>query len=530
VPLLRVGQTFAGYELVERVSRGGMGEVWRAQKRGPDGWAKQVALKVILPTMADEERFCAMFLAEARLAAQLDHPNIVPVFAFGREDGVLWFEQEFVDGEDLNRLSQRVGRVPWQVALFITAEVLRALRHGWEARGLDGKPLGVVHRDVKPHNVLVSRGGSVKLMDFGVAKAMALTTGSQSEIKGTAGYIAPEVIEGEAPTHQADVFGAGLILWELLVGRKLFDGETEATRIKKTFECAVPPLRGAGVDAPPEVERVLRWLLAREPAQRAPSAEKAIEAILAAPGGRDATAEDVKRFLGGGPPAAAASAGAPQTGSLVRGEVSGAPARGGRRARWIAIALVPVAAVMVTLAVTLRPGGEEQKEPAAVPQVVKQEEPPPPEETPPAQPKQPREEALATVRLLVTPPDARVEVEGRGVSPGPSPFEIVEVDTQKPMRVKISAPGYEDWERELAVTGPETTETIELQRKRGRRVEKHEESPPVTTGETPPKKRIVVEKVAEDPPQPPVETKETKKQGDGGKKPTDDKDRVIRPE
>src|SRR5690242_4747419 len=120
-----------------------MGEVWRATKsgQGQSGWAKQVALKVILPTMSDEARFVTMFLAEARIAAQLDHPNIVPVFASGREGDVLWFEQEFIDGEDLARLIARVGRLPVELALYVCAEVLKALRYANEARGLDGKPL-----------------------------------------------------------------------------------------------------------------------------------------------------------------------------------------------------------------------------------------------------------------------------------------------------------------------------------------------------------------------------------------------------
>src|SRR5262245_56457124 len=150
---LQPGQRFGPYRLGERLSRGGMGEVWRAVKTGAEGWEKPVALKLILPGL-DEERFAAMFLAEARIAASLDHANIVPVFGFGREGSLLYIEMEQVVGQDLRHILERARtRLPVPLSLFVAAEALKGLAYAHER--------GVIHRDVKPHNTLASYEGHV---------------------------------------------------------------------------------------------------------------------------------------------------------------------------------------------------------------------------------------------------------------------------------------------------------------------------------------------------------------------------------
>ncbi len=313
--VLQPGQKFGPYRLGERISRGGMGEVWRALKSGAGSWQKTVALKLILPTL-DEERFAAMFMAEARIAAALDHANIVPVFGFGQEGGLLYIEMEHVAGRDLRHILARAGApFPVPLALFVVGEALKGLSYAHER--------GVVHRDVKPHNALVSYEGSVKLSDFGIAKVAAETGGgiSRSEVKGTAGYIAPEVLEGAPASVRSDLFAIGLVLWECLTGKKLFDGASEAERLRRTFECRVPPLRDAGVKAPLEVEELIVRLLAREPTARYASAREALGALLAAPGGREATSVELKLYMGGlfateaAAAAAASSSGARQESS-----------------------------------------------------------------------------------------------------------------------------------------------------------------------------------------------------------------------
>src|SRR5215470_8471593 len=258
--ILEPGQDFGAYRLVSALSRGGMGEVWRALKLGPSGsdWSRQVALKIILPGLSDSARFTDMFVTEARLAAGLVHANIVSVSDFGRESGIFWLELELVDGEDLARLLDRApGGFPLPLALFVTIEAMKGLAYAHNHRLPDGRPQIVIHRDIKPGNVLVAGEGHVKLTDFGIAKAVTGSNPSATELKGTVGYIAPELLEGQAPTTRSDLFAMGLVFWELLTGRKLFAGDNEAAKLMRTFECIVPSLAEVGVGAPPEVEAIL---------------------------------------------------------------------------------------------------------------------------------------------------------------------------------------------------------------------------------------------------------------------------------
>jgi serine/threonine-protein kinase len=297
VTALEPGHSFAGYQLVERISRGGMGEVWRATKPGPEGWRKTVALKVILPAMADEERFGHMFLREARIAAQLDHPNIVPVFAFGKDGERLWFEQELIAGHDLAHWIRRGRRFPIPIALFVVGELLAALDYAHSRTDDAGVSLHIVHRDIKPHNVLVADEGHVKLVDFGIAKIAADATASHSTIKGTAGYLAPEVLEGRQATPASDLFGVGVVLWELLTMRKLFPGDSDAARIKATLQNPLPRLSNADIEAPEALDRFVRRLLARNPFDRPQTADAAHHALLALPGARAAGSRELRELL-----------------------------------------------------------------------------------------------------------------------------------------------------------------------------------------------------------------------------------------
>jgi serine/threonine protein kinase len=295
--VLRPGQRFRELRLETLISRGGMGEVWLAVREGPEGFRRELALKVILPTLADQERFVALFLDEARIAARLDHPNIVPALNCGREGELLWIEQQYVAGLDLRRLLVTAGPLPVPLAAFVVVEVLKGLDYAHDWRGTDGKPFRIVHRDVKPHNVLISYDGQVRLTDFGIAKALAETHVTKSEIKGTAGYIAPEVLAGQPATARADLFAVGLVFWESLTGHRLFEGETEEVRLRRTLECVVPPLAEHGVTVPSEIEAVLRRLLARDPADRYPTAGDALRALLAVSVVREVSSLDLRAHL-----------------------------------------------------------------------------------------------------------------------------------------------------------------------------------------------------------------------------------------
>jgi serine/threonine-protein kinase len=404
--ILEAGDPFGGYQLLALLSRGGMGEVWRALKLGPSGseWSRQVALKVILPGLADSSRFTDMFISEARIAAGLVHANIVGVTDFGREGQVLWLEQELVEGEDLGRLVERAtGGFPSPMALFVTIEALKGLAYAHSHR--------VIHRDIKPANVLVAREGHIKLTDFGISKISSATNPSQTELKGTIGYLAPELLENQAPTVRSDLFAVGLVLWELLTGRKLFGGDNEAAKLMKTFECVVPRLAELGIWVPDPIEGILRRLLARDPAARHASSEEVLAALLEAPGGRGVTSVDLKAYLGslgmaslppidGAPPRKA------RTGTVAGQVTVSLPGRINRffGSRKVLGSLVVLAAASVTAAVTVHPRQAAAPAPAVVatpdarPAAVRVEVPPPDPGMP-----------LAAAPAAPAPPDAAIE-------------------------------------------------------------------------------------------------------------------------
>ncbi len=298
VLVLRRGMAFGPFELVGPIRQGGMGEVWQAVRIGEGGWRKEVALKGMRPNLADEARFVAQFRQEAQLSALLAHPNIVGVSNFGREGDVFWLELEHVQGEDLYQLLERTpGGLPLPIALFITVEILKGLEHALTKPGPDGRPLGIIHRDVKPSNVLCAREGHVKLADFGLAKILSDGSGTILGFRGTIGYRAPEQFHGDDASPASDVFSVGLILWELLTGAPLFVAATEGERMRLIEQCVVPPLPQLAHAIPDGLEVVLRRLLARTPEERYADAGAALAALLALPVARPATSYDLKRFL-----------------------------------------------------------------------------------------------------------------------------------------------------------------------------------------------------------------------------------------
>jgi hypothetical protein len=394
-----------------------MGEVWRALKVGPQGyaWSRQVALKIILPMFAREAQFREMFIAEARIAASLVHPNIVAVTDFGVEKDMLWLEQELVDGTNGSRLIEHApAGMPLPLAMYVACEALKGLAHAHAHETTMGGVGSIVHRDIKPSNLLVSKDGNVKLTDFGIAKVVRGDP-SQTEIKGTIGYLAPELLEGHAPTERSDQFAMGLVLWELLTGRKLFGGETEAARLFKTYECVVPPLAQVGCAVPPEVEGVMRRMLARAPAERFPSAHDALVALLGAPGGRAATSMDLKAYMPsiGLRPASVtipplATSGTPVRTTTVAGETSGSRRRWWRRWPVLAALGVMVAAASAGVLMAVN-GGEAPAAPAAATA-------PAPAELAPAEP-----DPAATAAPPLPPPAAPAPVVPVVVTPDAAP-------------------------------------------------------------------------------------------------------------
>ena len=272
------------YELGERLGLGGMAEVFVAYRAGPHGFAKKVALKRILPELAQDPRFVAMFCDEARISAPLCHPNIVQVIDFGESQGELFMAMEYVEGVSLAKLlryvSGRRERFPLGAALFIAHEVLSGLSFAHHACDENGNPLSIVHRDVSPGNVLIGRAGDVKLADFGIVRSAYVDRRTYpGELKGKVGYMSPEQVMGVEVDPRSDLFTVGIILSEMLLARPLFSGQNEFDILTKIYEADLSSLDKYGADLTPGVRDVLQQALAKAPADRFDSAREFADAL-----------------------------------------------------------------------------------------------------------------------------------------------------------------------------------------------------------------------------------------------------------
>jgi eukaryotic-like serine/threonine-protein kinase len=265
------------YRVLERIDVGGMAEVFRGRAIGVEGIEKEVAIKRILPSLTKKKRFREMFLDEARLSMRLNHANIVQVFDVGRSSGTYFIVMEYVDGVNLRRVFQRSSergvRVPLKVACYIMAEVCKGLAHAHDLRGSDGRPLSIVHRDLSPPNILISRSGEVRIVDFGLAKAVTQVSATDPGIiKGKFSYLSPEAAEGRDIDHRADIFSAGIVLYELLSNRQLFRGKNDVETIEMVRRAEIPPLSKLNPDVPVSFERIVEKALERDPQKRYSSA------------------------------------------------------------------------------------------------------------------------------------------------------------------------------------------------------------------------------------------------------------------
>ncbi|HEY1584166.1 MAG TPA: serine/threonine-protein kinase, partial [Polyangia bacterium] len=244
-----LGVPFGKYQLLERLGRGGMAEVWKAKALGPMGYARKLVVKRILPELACDEEFVRMFVEEARISASLNHRNIVQVYEFGDVGGEYYLAMEWVHGRDLNTLlatlKERKAAPPMELGAYVTREVCRALAYAHALTDEDGQPLRLIHRDVSPSNVMVGFDGSVKLLDFGIAKALALASENRTQVgvlKGKFGYMAPEQVDCDVDVdHRADLFVAGVVLWEMLTLRRLFQGGNDVQTIGQVRAAKVLP-------------------------------------------------------------------------------------------------------------------------------------------------------------------------------------------------------------------------------------------------------------------------------------------------
>lgn len=250
-----------------------MAEIFLARAQAIHGFEKQVVLKRILPQHAQSEDFIRMFLAEARLAATLHHPNIVQVYDIGEEGGTYFFTMEYIEGQDLRRLVRAARRkqtpIPLAHILHVIMGMAGGLHHAHEKVGTDGRPLGIVHRDVSPSNVLVTYEGDVKVVDFGIAKAAAAQVSTiAGTLKGKIPYMSPEQCRGEAVDRRSDIFSIGTLLWELTTGKRLFAGDNEFAILNRVAKADVPPPSTVRPEYPPELEAIVMRALSVDPESR----------------------------------------------------------------------------------------------------------------------------------------------------------------------------------------------------------------------------------------------------------------------
>ena len=301
---------FGKYELVERLAAGGMGEVFRA--RQPGLGARDVILKSLLPELAGSSDFVTQFLDEARVVAALNHPNVVSVFDVGVWNGTYYLAMEFIAGitvaELQRKASERGLRVPPRVSAAIVRDAAMGLHHAHEAKGAAGQLLGIVHRDVSPQNLMVRGDGVVKVVDFGIALAIEREARTATGVlKGKLSYMSPEQAAGDLVGAASDQFSLGVVLWELLAGKRLFKGVADLELLKRVLE---EPIVRPGLvrdDVPRELDAVVMRALNRRPEKRYESCAALAAALDAAADGRTPTGESpVARFLstlGGGTPA-----------------------------------------------------------------------------------------------------------------------------------------------------------------------------------------------------------------------------------
>jgi serine/threonine-protein kinase len=272
-------ETAQRYRVIDKLESGGMAEVFRAESSGLEGFRKQVAIKRVLPHLGRNSKFISMFLDEARLSAQLSHSNCVQVFDIGVRDDAYFIVMEFVDGANLKSIATSMrnnGRsFPIPAATYIAHEICKGLSYAHELTDRNGMPLNLVHRDVSPPNVLVTKHGEVKIVDFGLAKASSQIEPSEpGVIKGKFAYLSPEAAQGEEVDCRADIFAVGIILWELLTSRRLYDGDTDVQVFHKAQVAKVPPVSQINRNVPPELESIVNRALARDRNERYSSARE----------------------------------------------------------------------------------------------------------------------------------------------------------------------------------------------------------------------------------------------------------------
>jgi serine/threonine protein kinase len=301
------GDRLGRYRLIAVLARGGMGDVYLATTDGVAGFSKLLVVKELRAEQADDDVYVNMFMDEARLAARLSHPNIVQTIEVGSDGPRRFLVMEYLDGQPLHRVLRRAGRDGYPltvgVRVRVLADVLEALAYAHTLAEFDGTPLGIVHRDVSPQNVFLTYDGQVKLIDFGIAKtSLSSQQTTAGVLKGKVRYMAPEQSRGQAVDARSDVFSCGVVLWELLLGRGPWEGQTEFQVLDGLMRASIPrlyPSTDLPQDVSPDLAAVIQRATSPAPADRYPTARAMRDALLASlpPIDRDNHNEELREVV-----------------------------------------------------------------------------------------------------------------------------------------------------------------------------------------------------------------------------------------
>ena len=302
---IKPGQCIGRYEFLVPIAKGGMAAVWAARLKGSRGFSKTVAIKTMLPSLSDDPLFEEMFLDEAQIAAQIHHPNVVEIMDLGEENDVLYIVMEYIDGESLATILRAVAKnhrqIPLPIAVQMISDACAGLHAAHELKNVDGKIVGLVHRDISPQNILTTFDGMVKLVDFGVAKAAGRTSSETTagQIKGKAPYMAPEQAMGQKVDRRTDVFAMGIVLYQVTTGKHPFRGESDVATLHNILHRTVPSPRFVDPKYPRPLEAVLQKALSREPEKRYQTAQEMSDALTRVfpPTVRRVTSSEVSNFL-----------------------------------------------------------------------------------------------------------------------------------------------------------------------------------------------------------------------------------------
>lgn len=292
---------FGRYLLEKRLAVGGMAEIFLAKLPGAAGFEKTLAIKRILPAWTQNPDFIRMLIDEAKIAVRLSHPNIVQVYELGLEDESYYIAMEYIDGLDLKKLLSTLHdlgqKLPLGLAVLIISEILRGLSHAHHKKDEEGHDLNIVHRDISPQNILITRDGHVKIADFGIARAASQRQETQTgTFKGKLAYMSPEQALQRSVDSRSDLFSVGLLFYEILTGQSLFRRHSDLETLDAVRACVIPPL---AIDGPPDLEALLLQATAKTPDARYQRADQFLKALedLSQAHSLHATAESLASFI-----------------------------------------------------------------------------------------------------------------------------------------------------------------------------------------------------------------------------------------